>query len=70
MPYLFKNQKREEVRKYNLTKMSDVVGIDAQTLYRIVNGHSTTTKVTAFSITKAFDKDAEIDYYFDSVNYE
>ena len=70
MNYKFKSEKREDIRKFNLIKIADVVGIDKSSLYQIVNGHRTAPKVTAFSITKAFDKDAEIDYYFDSVNYE
>jgi len=48
----------------NQKKTAEEIGIHEQTLSKILNGRQGTQKTTAYCITKAFNKDAEIKDYF------
>lgn len=48
----------------NQKKIAKEIGIHEQTLSKILNGRQGTQKTTAYCITKAFNKDAEIQDYF------
>lgn len=48
----------------NQTKAAEEIGIAKETLSRILNGKVGTTKITAYSIVKHYDKRAKIEDYF------
>ena len=48
----------------NQRELAKIVGINESTLSRIVNGHQTTKKITAYCIVKAISENAEIEEYF------
>lgn len=53
--------------KFNQIKAGEVIGLTQPTLSNILNRKVACRKVTAFSITKYIDKDANIEDYFDRV---
>lgn len=53
--------------KINQTQACEVIGITQPTLSNILNGKVACRKVVAFSITKYFDENAEIEDYFELV---
>lgn len=66
--YLFKNELIKELKKvYKLNSVADRVGITIPYLSSIMNNRYACSKTTAYAITKAFDKDAEIEDYFNKV---
>lgn len=48
----------------NQRELAKIVGMHESTLSRIVNGHQTTKKVTAYCIVKAISVNAEIEEFF------
>lgn len=48
----------------NRRELAKIVGISECTLSRIINNRQTTSKTTAYCITKAISKDAEIEEFF------
>lgn len=60
MYYIVKNQ----IHFKNQKKAAEEIGITPETLSRILNGKIGTTKITAYCITKYYNKDAEINDYF------
>jgi plasmid maintenance system antidote protein VapI len=63
--YLFRD--KNVAITYNKGQMAKVVGINPDTLRRIINGKQTCSKLTAYCITKFLDSEAEIINYFDRV---
>lgn len=62
--YIFK----ENVQvKINQTIASEIIGLTQPTLSNIINRKVACRKVTAYSITKYIDENAEIEDYFDRV---
>ena len=55
---------KEKFSIINQSELSKIVGLNNATLSRIINGKQTTTKMTAYCITKAIHKEAKIDEYF------
>lgn len=63
--YIFKEEKRQEIiEKYKMTYLCNQVGLTKGYFSQIINGKKTCPKRTAYSITKYFDSDAEIEDYF------
>lgn len=55
----------KRIKFYNQKKASEEIGIAPETLCRILSGKRGTTKITAYCITKYYNKNAEIKDYFD-----
>lgn len=60
--YTFKD--KEQAKEYNKAKMAEIVGLNADTLRRIINGKQECSKLVAYCITKFLNEDAEIEEYF------
>lgn len=60
MYYIVKNQ----IHFKNQKKAAEEIGITPETLSRILNGKVGTTKITAYCITKYYNRNAEINDYF------
>ena len=63
--YTFKD--KQQAKEYNKTKMAEIVGLNADTLRRIINGKQECSKLVAYCITKFLNEDAEIEDYFERV---
>lgn len=60
--YTFKD--KEQAKEYNKTKMAEIVGLNPDTLRRVINGKQECSKLVAYCITKFLNEDAEIEEYF------
>ena len=60
--WIFKD--KEVAKTYNKTQMAKVVGLNADTLRRIINGKQECSKLVAYCITKFLNSEAEIEDYF------
>lgn len=60
-----KNPLDKRIKFNNQGIAAEEIGIAQETLSRILNGRVGTTKVMAYCITKHYDKDAEIEDYFE-----
>lgn len=60
--YTFKN--KETARMFNKTQMAKVIGLNPDTLRRVINGKQECSKLVAYCITKFFDDEAKIEDYF------
>lgn len=67
--YLFKEIENlnQIFKNRNITKKesAEIIGISQETFSRVLNRKRTCSKITAYAITKFFDKDAEIKDYFE-----
>lgn len=63
--YKFKN--KELAKEYNKTKMAEIVGLNADTLRRVINGKQECSKLVAYCITKFLNKNTEIEDYFERI---
>ena len=52
---------------YNKVQMAKVVGLNPDTLRRVINGKQSCSKLVAYCITKFLNSEAEIKDYFDRV---
>ena len=60
--YIFK--KKEAVKMFNKTQMAKIVGLNPDTLRRVINGKQECSKLVAYCITKFLNSEAEIEEYF------
>ena len=60
--WVFKD--KELAKMYNKTQMAKVVGLNPDTLRRVINGKQVCSKLVAYCITKFLDSEAEITDYF------
>lgn len=60
--YIFKN--KEAVKMFNKTQMAKIVGLNPDTLRRVINGKQECSKLVAYCITKFLNSEAEIEEYF------
>ena len=60
--YIFKN--KEAVKMFNKTQMAKIVGLNADTLRRVINGKQECSKLVAYCVTKFLNYEAEIEDYF------
>ena len=63
--YKFKN--KEYAQSYNKEQMAKIIGLNPDTLRRVINGKQECSKLVAYCITKFLDYNAEIEDYFDKV---
>lgn len=54
----------DRIKFKNQNKTAEYIGITPTSLSRIMSGKTATTKMTAYCIVKAFNKEAEIEDYF------
>lgn len=66
--WVFKD--KEVAKMYNKTQMAKVVGLNPDTLRRVINGKQECSKLVAYCITKFLDSEAEIEDYFIRKNEE
>lgn len=60
--YTFKN--KNVAKMFNKTQMAKVIGLNPDTLRRVINGKQECSKLVAYCITKFLDDEAEIEDYF------
>lgn len=63
--YLFRD--KNVAITYNKVQMAKVVGLNPDTLRRVINGKQNCSKLVAYCITKFLNSEAEIIDYFDRV---
>lgn len=60
--YEFKN--KEIAKMYNKVQMAKVIGLNPDTLRRVINGKQECSKLVAYCITKFLNSEAKIEDYF------
>ncbi|MCI7208119.1 MAG: hypothetical protein MSA15_19230 [Clostridium sp.] len=60
--YTFKD--KETAKMFNKTQMAKVIGLNPDTLRRVINGKQECSKLVAYCITKFLDDEAKIEDYF------
>ena len=65
---MWKFKNKEVAKTYNKVQMAKVVGLNPDTLRRVINGKQICTKLVAYCITKFLNSEAEIEDYFERVN--
>lgn len=60
--YTFKD--KNVAKMFNKTQMAKVIGLNPDTLRRVINGKQECSKLVAYCITKFLDDEAEIEDYF------
>lgn len=58
---------KKKMKFANQRKIAERLGIAPESLSRILNGRTTTKKLTAYCIVKLYDSTAEIDDYFEKI---
>ena len=65
--YRFKQERMDEIKKYNINELADKIGISRVYLSYVIHNKYDCKKTIAFCITKNLDNNKEIDYYFDKI---
>ena len=60
--YTFKD--KNVAKMFNKTQMAKVIGLNPDTLRRVINGKQECSKLVAYCITKFLNNEAEIEDYF------
>ena len=60
--YTFKD--KNVAKMFNKTQMAKVIGLNPDTLRRVINGKQECSKLVAYCITKFLNHEAEIEDYF------
>ena len=55
---------KEVTKTYNKEQMAKVIGLNPDTLRRVINGKQECSKLVAYCITKFLNYEAEIEDYF------
>ena len=55
---------KEVTKTYNKEQMAKVIGLNPDTLRRVINGKQECSKLVAYCITKFLDDEAKIEDYF------
>lgn len=61
--YIFKD--RDVAKMFNKTQMAKTIGLNPDTLRRVINGKQECSKLVAYCITKFLNHEAEIENYFE-----
>ena len=61
---MWKFKDKEVAKTYNKVQMAKVVGLNPDTLRRVINGKQECSKLVAYCITKFLNSEAEIEEYF------
>lgn len=64
---MWKFKDKEKAKMFNKTQMAKVVGLNADTLRRVINGKQECSKLVAYCITKFLNSEAEIEDYFKKI---
>ena len=59
---------KEVAKTYNKEQMAKVIGLNPDTLRRVINGKQECSKLVAYCVTKFLNYEAEIEDYFERVN--
>ena len=59
---------KEVAKTYNKEQMAKVIGLNPDTLRRVINGKQECSKLVAYRITKFLNYEAEIEDYFERAN--
>lgn len=62
---MWKFKDKEVARKYNKVQAAKIIGLNPDTLRRVINGKQECTKLVAYCITKFLNSNAEIEEYFE-----
>ena len=65
---MWKFKDKEVAKTYNKVQMAKVIGLNPDTLRRVINGKQVCTKLVAYCITKFLNSEAEIEDYFERAN--
>ena len=60
--YTFKD--KNVVKMFNKTQMAKVIGLNPDTLRRVINGKQECSKLVAYCVTKFLNYESEIEDYF------
>ena len=55
---------KEVAKTYNKEQMAKVIGLNPDTLRRVINGKQECSKLVAYCITKFLNSESEIEEYF------
>lgn len=64
---MWKFKGKDLAKNYNKTQVAKIIGLNADTLRRVINGKQVCSKLVAYCITKFLNKDAEIEDYFELI---
>lgn len=62
---MWKFKDKEVARTYNKVQMAKVIGLNPDTLRRVINGKQECSKLVAYCITKFLNSESEIEDYFE-----
>ena len=60
--YIFKD--KNVAKMFNKTQMAKVIGLNPDTLRRVINGKQECSKLVAYCVTKFLNYESEIEDYF------
>ena len=61
---MYKFKDKTIASMYNKEQMAKVIGLNADTIRRVINGKQECSKLVAYSITKFLNNESEIEEYF------
>ena len=61
---MWKFKNKEYAKQYKKEKMAEIIGLNPDTVRRIINGKQECSKLVAYSITKFLNNNLEIDDFF------
>lgn len=61
---MWKFKDKDLAKNYNKTQVAKIIGLNADTLRRVINGKQVCSKLVAYCITKFLNNEAEIEDYF------
>lgn len=64
---MYKFKDKTIASMYNKEQMAKVVGLNADTLRRVINGKQECSKLVAYCITKFLNSESEIENYFERI---
>lgn len=67
---MWKFKDKDLAINYNKTQVAKIIGLNADTLRRVINGKQVCSKLVAYCITKFLNSDAEIEDYFELIKGE
>lgn len=64
---MWKFKDKDLAKNYNKTQVAKIIGLNADTLRRVINGKQECSKLVAYCITKFLNSEAEINDYFEYI---
>ena len=58
---------KDLAKKFNKVEMASAIGLNADTLRRVINGKQGCSKMLAYCITKYIDDESKIEDYFSKI---